>query len=167
MTVSDSGPAHATAVEADLAISARSQYALRAMLALAQAQRDGVGPLSVDTIAARHRMPRRFLEKVVADLRVAGLVVSTRGARGGYVLARPASDVSLGEIIRAAPNLSTRAGLRAAGSSDSEGIAGHLPSVWNALRASVSDVLDGTSLDDALTDQLRASAPDTPVAQPV
>src|SRR5512139_2215361 len=76
-------------------ISARTEYAVRAMLALARAQADAVGPLSVDTLAQRQDLPRKFLESIVADLRTAGLVVSTRGARGGYTLARPASRVSV------------------------------------------------------------------------
>ena len=68
-------------------ISARTEYAVRAMLALAAgAGSDGAGPLSVETLAQRQDLPRKFLEAIVADLRGAGLVVSTRGARGGYTL---------------------------------------------------------------------------------
>ena len=104
MTVTSRQRENALYLDADLALSARTQYALRAMLALAQAQHDDAGPLSVDTIASRHGLPRKFLEKVIADLRTAGLVVSTRGARGGYTLAQPASEISVGDIIRAAPN---------------------------------------------------------------
>ena len=69
-------------------ISARTEYAVRAMLALAEAQRDEAGPLSVEALAQRQDLPRKFLEAIVADLRAAGLVMSTRGARGGYTLAR-------------------------------------------------------------------------------
>ena len=72
-------------------ISARTEYAVRAMLALARAQAEGAGPLSVETLAQRQDLPRKFLEAIVADLRGAELVVSTRGAKGGYALARPAS----------------------------------------------------------------------------
>src|SRR5688572_19593059 len=64
-------------------ISARTEYAIRAMLALAQAATASSGPLSVDTLATRQDLPRRFLESIVSDLRRAGLVVSTRGAQGG------------------------------------------------------------------------------------
>ena len=53
-------------------ISARTEYAVRAMLALAQAQADGAGPLSVDALAQRQDLPRKFLEAIVADLRGAG-----------------------------------------------------------------------------------------------
>ncbi len=73
-------------------ITARTEYAVRAMLALAQAQELDAGPISVESLAQRQDLPRKFLEAIVADLRAAELVVSTRGARGGYTLARPASD---------------------------------------------------------------------------
>jgi Rrf2 family protein len=139
-------------LDADLALSARAQYALRAMLALAQAQHDDAGPLSVDTIASRHGLPRKFLEKVIADLRTAGLVVSTRGARGGYTLAQPASEISVGDIIRAAPSPTQPTSRPRLGSPD-ESIAQHLPEVWLALRTAQRKVLDGTSLEDTLTGQ--------------
>lgn len=153
MTVTGRQRENALHLDADLALSARTHYALRAMLALAQAQRDDAGPLSVDNIASRHGLPRKFLEKVIADLRAAGLVVSTRGARGGYRLAQPASEISLGDIIRAAPNPTTHPDSRPRLGSHDEGLARHLPAVWHALRTAQRKVLDGTSLQDALTGQ--------------
>ena len=138
-------------------ISARTEYAVRAMLALARAQADAVGPLSVDTLAQRQDLPRKFLEAIVADLRSAGLVVSTRGARGGYTLARPASATSLGDVFRAVDGpLAEVRGLRPHETSY-EGVAQHLPSVWVAVRASLREVLDGTSLEQVLTGALPPS----------
>ena len=69
-------------------ISARTEYAIRAMLMLAEASLTGAGPVSVDALATKQDLPRKFLEAIVGDLRRAGLVVSTRGARGGYALTR-------------------------------------------------------------------------------
>ena len=147
-------------------ISARTDYAVRAMLALAQAQSEEAGPLSVEVLAQRQGLPRRFLEAIVADLRAAGLVVSTRGARGGYTLARPASEVSLGDVFRAVDGpLAEVRGLRPHETSY-EGVARHLPTVWVAVRASLREVLDGTSLAQALSGELpdrvrvMADAPD-------
>ena len=115
-------------------ISARTEYAVRAMLALARAQAEAAGPLSVETLAQRQDLPRKFLEAIVADLRGAGLVVSTRGARGGYTLARPASEVSLGDVFRAVDGpLAEVRGLRPHETSY-EGVAQHLPTVWVAVR---------------------------------
>ena len=135
-------------------ISARTEYAVRAMLALAQAQADGAGPLSVETLAQRQDLPRKFLEAIVADLRGAGLVVSTRGARGGYTLARPASEVSLGDVFRAVDGpLAEVRGLRPHETSY-EGVAQHLPTVWVAVRGALREVLDGTSLAAVLSGDL-------------
>ncbi len=147
-------------------ISARTDYAVRAMLMLAAAQREGAGPVSVETLAQRQELPRRFLEAIVADLRGAGLVTSTRGARGGYTLARDAAAVSLGEVFRAVDGpLAEVRGLRPHETSY-EGVAQHLPTVWVAVRSSLREVLDGTSLEDVLTGALpervreMAAAPD-------
>jgi Rrf2 family protein len=137
-------------------ISARTDYAVRAMLALAQAQEEGAGPLSVEALAQRQDLPRKFLEAIVADLRGAGLLVSTRGARGGYTLARPASQVSLGDVFRAVDGpLAEVRGLRPHETSY-EGVARHLPTVWVAVRASLREVLDGTSLAETLSGSLPA-----------
>ena len=137
-------------------ISARTEYAVRAMLALAEAQRDDVGPLSVQALAERQELPRKFLEAIVADLRAAGLVLSVRGARGGYSLARPGSEVTLGDVFRAVDGpLAEVRGLRPHETSYS-GVAQHLPTVWVAVRAALREVLDRTSVADVLTGDLPA-----------
>jgi Rrf2 family protein len=147
-------------------ISARTEYAVRAMLALAEAQRDTAGPLSVEVLARQQDLPRKFLEAIVADLRAAGLVTSTRGARGGYTLARPASDISLGDVFRAVDGpLAEVRGLRPH-ETRYVGVAQHLPTIWVAVRSALREVLDGTSLADVLTGDLapavraKAQAPD-------
>ncbi|WP_392542598.1 RrF2 family transcriptional regulator [Oryzobacter telluris] len=137
-------------------ISARTDYAVRAMLILAQAQRDDLGLVSVETLAQRQDLPRKFLEAIAADLRGAGLVTSTRGARGGYALAREARQTTLGDVFRAVDGpLAEVRGLRPHETSY-EGVAQHLPTVWVALRSSLREVLDGTSLEDVLTGSLPA-----------
>jgi len=147
-------------------ISARTDYAVRGMLALAQAQAEGAGPISVDSLAQRQDLPRKFLEAIVADLRAADLVVSTRGAKGGYTLARPASGISLGDVFRAVDGpLAEVRGLRPHETSY-DGVAEHLPTVWVAVRVALREVLDDTSLADVLSGHLppavrrKADAPD-------
>ena len=138
-------------------ISARADYAVRAMLALAQAQAQEAGPISVETLAHRQDLPRKVLEAIVGELRTADLVVSTRGARGGYALARPASEVSLGDVFRAVDGpLAEVRGLRPHETSY-EGVAQHLPTVWVAVRGALREVLDGTSLAAVLSGDLPAS----------
>ena len=61
----------------------------------------GTGPASLAEIAAEEDLPRAYLEQLVVSLREAGLVISTRGAHGGYELARPPETISMGEVLRA------------------------------------------------------------------
>ena len=61
----------------------------------------GDGPASLAEIAAEEDLPRAYLEQLVVSLREAGLVTSTRGAHGGYELARPPSTIAMSEILRA------------------------------------------------------------------
>lgn len=127
-------------------ISARTDYAVRAMLMLAEASTAGAGPVSVDTLATRQNLPRKFLEAIVAELRRAGLVASTRGSRGGYALSRPAAQISLGDVFRAVDGpLAEVRGLRPH-ETRYEGAAEHLPMVWVAVRVALREVLDETSL---------------------
>ena len=72
---------------------------MRLMVQLAR--RVGTGPASLAGIAAEEDQPRAYLEQLVVSLREAGLVVSTRGAHGGYELARPPELISMGAVLRA------------------------------------------------------------------
>lgn len=79
-------------------ISARTMYGLRALATLACACDDS--PMSIQQIAEEEDLPSKFLEGIMADLKRGGFVRSRRGANGGYLLARPASEITLLEIIR-------------------------------------------------------------------
>ena len=80
-----------------IAVSQECQYALRGIFELAKRSADG--PVTVAEIAAAQAIPPRFLEIIFNNLRQAGLVKSIRGARGGHLLARPASEITVGETI--------------------------------------------------------------------
>lgn len=137
-------------------ISARTEYAIRAMLTLAEAWSEQSGPVSVDTLASRQDLPRKFLEAIVSDLRRAGLVASTRGARGGYALHSAPDQVTLGDVFRAVDGpLAEVRGLRPH-ETKYEGVAEHLPTVWVAVRVALREVLDETTLADVLTGTLPA-----------
>ena len=79
-------------------LTQRSRYALRALIFLARA--DSVAPVPISTIAADQKLPRKFLEAILLELRNGGLVESYRGKLGGYRLARAPQKISFGEIIR-------------------------------------------------------------------
>lgn len=79
--------------------SAKAEYGVRLMVALAR--QAGDGPVSLKAIAEGEDLPLSYLEHVVARLRKAGLVVSSRGAHGGYAVARPAADISMDEVVLA------------------------------------------------------------------
>lgn len=129
-------------------ISARSEYAVRAMLSLVGAGAVGSGvPVSVEQLAATQGLPRKFLESILGDLRRAGLVRSRRGAGGGYLLTSRPDQISVGDVIRAVDGpLAEVRGVRPH-ETDYDGDAVHLPVVWVAARAALRQVLDGTSLD--------------------
>jgi transcriptional regulator, BadM/Rrf2 family len=82
-----------------LRLSTRSQYSLKAMIDLSLT--GDQTPVSGRTIAQRQGIPAPFLEKLLLDLRRAGLVVSQRGAQGGYRLARPPERIRVSEILLA------------------------------------------------------------------
>jgi Rrf2 family protein len=79
-------------------ISQRGLYALQALTVLAQ--RHPTGVVKIHDIATEEQLPEKFLETILLDLKRARIVVSLRGANGGYQLKRPPKDISLGEVIR-------------------------------------------------------------------
>ena len=79
-------------------ISARTMYGLRALVTMAGMRTDR--PTSIQTIADTDDLPAKFLEGIMADLKRGGFVRSRRGASGGYILARPASEITLLQVIR-------------------------------------------------------------------
>jgi Rrf2 family protein len=132
-------------------ISAKSDYAIRALLNLAAHEPDLV---KVDVIVREQRLPRKFVEAILGELRRASIVRSQRGAEGGYALARPSSEITLGAVIRAVDGpLAEVRGLRPH-ETTYEGVAEHLPAVWIAVRTSLRRVLDETTLAQVLSGKL-------------
>jgi Rrf2 family protein len=134
-------------------ISARGDYAVRAAVALAAAH---PGTVSAQTLATEQDMPRKFLETILADLRRAGLVQSTRGVDGGYTLGRPPTEIMVGDVLRAVDGpLAAVRGLRPEQTSYA-GTAVHLQELWIAVRAAVRRVLDEVSLAEVEKGRLPA-----------
>ncbi len=131
-------------------ISAKADYAIRALLELASRQARE-GPLTTETIAAAQDIPLRFLHQILADLRKSGLVTSRRGSNGGWRLTRPASTVTAADVIAAIDgSLATTVSIAGADPDqlDYPGPAQPLRQLWTALNRNVRVVLETTTLED-------------------
>ncbi|HEX5172608.1 MAG TPA: Rrf2 family transcriptional regulator [Gaiellaceae bacterium] len=126
-------------------VSAKVDYALRALAELAAAP---PGLTTAEQLASAQRIPPKFLESILSQLRSAGLVASQRGAVGGYQLARPAEEISVAEVIRELEGpIATVRGVRP-DELDYEGAAAGLRGVWLELRTQIRGVLEETTLAD-------------------
>ena len=133
-------------------VSAKADYALRACVQLAAAE--GEGHVKGERIAQAQEVPVKFLENILGDLRQAGLVRSQRGVEGGYWLARPASEITLADVIRAVEGpLANVRGVRP-DAVTYQGAAEPLRDVWIAVRASLRSVLEAVTLADVASGEL-------------
>src|ERR687885_494601 len=132
-----------------LQVSQRTHYGLRAMTELAKAY--GHGRRSLAEIAAAEHLPAGYLEQLAIPLKRAGLIEATRGAHGGYQLARPPAQVSVGEIVRtlegAVAPVECLSEDYPAGSCALELGCLSRP-VWQHVKDSIDQVLDSTTLAD-------------------
>lgn len=135
-------------------VSAKADYAVRAMVELAAAGSSDEQPAKGEVVAAAQRIPMRFLENILGELRVHGLVQSRRGSDGGYWLARDADAITLAEIVRAVEGpLATVRG-EAADEGEYPGASAPLRQVWLALRANIRQVLETVTLADVVSGEL-------------
>ena len=115
------------------------------------------GPMQLKEIAKRQGLSERYLEQLVIALKVAGLVKSTRGARGGFVLARHPADIKLSEVVQVLEgSLSPMACI------DEPGICNRAPNcvtrdLWTEMKEAMVGVLEHTTLQD-LVQKYRAKA---------
>jgi Rrf2 family protein len=127
-------------------ISAKGEYAIRAMLDLALHHRPGApGLVPIQDVARRQAIPQRYLEQVLLLLKRAGLLGSRRGSSGGYRLARPPEQITVGDILRAIEGGLTPlevAGRRARDAGRD------LAELWEEVAEAVAKVLDRTTLHE-------------------
>jgi Rrf2 family protein len=133
-------------------VSAKAEYAVRAMVELACAS-DGSW-VSADDLATAQAIPAPFLVDILAELRGGGLVHGKRGRDGGYALARPAWAISVAEVLRCIDGPLLSVGNVDPGDLPYFGTTAALADVWSALQASMVRVLDGTSLADVAANTL-------------
>ena len=136
-------------------VSAKSDYALRALVEIAR--NTDQGPVSAEALGRLQDIPHGFLQAILADLRRAGVVVSQRGQSGGWRLARPATDVSVADVIRAVDGpLVSVYGLRPEAVTYNER-ADVLQHVWIAARSSLREVCEQVTLQSLAERRLPAS----------
>lgn len=133
-------------------ISARADYALRALCVLAAAEEDVV--VKAAQIAEAQAIPRTFLDQILTDLRRAGMVDSRRGPDGGHKLARPPYSITVADVVRVVDGpLALVHGGRPEAMLYA-GPAEHLRDVWVAVRAALRQVLERTSLEQIVEGRL-------------
>jgi Rrf2 family protein len=145
-------------------LSARVDYALRASAELASvAGGAGTGrsrPVTAEQIARSQDIPPKFLESILLQLRRGGIVHAQRGPEGGYWLARPASEISLAEVIRVIDGPLAHIRGQRPEQLGYQGAARALQDVWIALRASEREILELVTLADVANGTLPARVND-------
>jgi len=144
--------------------SAGLDYALRAMLALAEAHPERIKGLD---LAYRYGLPHKFLGNLLAGARRAGLVQGRSGADGGYRLTRPASTMTLAEVIRAIDGPLTAVRGEPIDRVAYTGPAQHLGDVWAAVETTLCSLLESVTLADVLAGNVRQPLVNHAAVQPL
>lgn len=131
-------------------LSTKGKYGVQAMFELAM--HGSNSPLSLKAIAERQGLSEHYLEQLASPLRKAGLVHSVRGAQGGYQLARPANQITVGEVLRVLEGPIEFAEL------DEAKPDCPVQSVWTKVTDAMCDVLDKTTLADLVEAELARTA---------
>lgn len=134
-------------------VSAKADYAVRAAVEMAASDHL---PIKAEQIATNQGIPLTFLVKILHELRMAGLVRTQRGPDGGHELARPASEISVADVLRAVEGPLAEVRGTPPESVQYAGSAEPLQRVWIALRTNMRGVLEAVSLADIAGDQLPA-----------
>ena len=143
-----------------VAFSTKGEYGVRLMVQLGRSY--GSGPASLSEIASADDMPRAYLEQLAFVLRDAGLVVSTRGAHGGYQLARPPADIPMSEVLRAlegplAPMICATEESNHDACARTSSCTVNL--LWVRVRDAVAGALDGVTLADLVPQRVVSVEP--------
>lgn len=148
-------------------ISTRGEYGMRAMVALARHYGDG--PIALSIVAQESSVPAAYLEQLLGQLRRAGLVMTTRGAHGGYALAREPNSMRVGEVYRVLEG--PVAPMECVSEIEPEELCPLLDGcatrvVWLKVRDNIVEALDSTTLGD-LIEQSRPRRSAAPAIAPL
>lgn len=139
-------------------ISAKSDYAVRAMAELAAAGAHGA--VKAEQIAVAQDIPLNFLLGILRELRNSHLVRSQRGREGGYVLSRPAAEITLADVIRAVDGPLANVRDLSLTELSYPGAAQSLRDVWMAVRGSLREVLENVTVADLASGRLPRNVKD-------
>jgi Rrf2 family protein len=127
-----------------LNVSVKGEYALQAIFDLAS--QSGRDPVKIADIARRRQIPQKFLELILASLKQGGFVESRRGAEGGYLLARRADTITVGDVLRFVEGRKEeRSRQRREGDSP-------LSDLWERVDRSIDDILDSANFAQLVRD---------------
>ncbi len=129
-------------------ISTKGRYGLRLVLDLAKVGAER--PVPVKEISARQNISEKYLEQIIMPLVRAGVVKSVRGVKGGYILARPASEITAGEVLRAAEGSIAPVECCSAGCEHTGDCVPYV--LYKRIEDAVDAVVDSTTLADMLED---------------
>jgi Rrf2 family cysteine metabolism transcriptional repressor len=127
-------------------VSAKGEYALKALLDLAVHDQEGLQP--IQDIAARQGIPQRYLEQVLLQLKRVGFLESRRGSAGGYRLNRPPDQMTVGAVLRAVEGAIAGGDPPRRGRHTHGEHAGELTELWREIADAVSAVVDRVTLED-------------------
>jgi len=126
-------------------VSVKGEYALRAVFELAS--RETAEPVKIAKIAESQKIPQKFLELILSQLKQGGFLTSRRGAEGGYFLARPAEAITVGDILRHIDGPISPASRQSMG----EPTESPFPELWGRVERAISSVIDRTTFADLVT----------------
>jgi Rrf2 family protein len=139
-------PLHDRRIGGGVRISAKADYAVRAAAELAASAPGRL--VKGEELARAQAIPLEFLENILREMRVAGLVVAQRGVDGGYALARPATEITLAQVLDAVEDQLAGVQRTPLEDLDYPGVAARLADVWIAMRESMRAVLGAVTLAD-------------------
>jgi len=142
--------------DCDMKLSTKGRYGLRAVLELAL--HDSEEAIALSLIAERQRISMNYLEQLIPKLKKAGIVKGVRGAQGGYLLAKPANEISIGDILRALEgdlNPVDCADVNHGDGSCSISDTCVTKYVWKRISDSINEAVDGIMLSELVEESKR------------
>jgi Rrf2 family protein len=126
-------------------VTARGEYAVRAVIAAAQRTNDG--HVTAAAVAQTQHIPLGFLYSIMTDLRRAGLITTHRGSAGGYRLARPAESITIGDVLRSVDD-----GVNPLGTMPAVPIqrGSGINRVWESVGEAIAAIVDHTTIADVI-----------------